>query len=70
MQESNAVCPHCQLVDDRVIEVVGGIEADDTRQERPRPERAGAERGDGRGCCRIDALGELEGAVGLRGIQY
>lgn len=77
MRKCNGVRPDSELVERRLVDVVGSVEPDYARQKRPRPECAAREPGDMVGFARrgvercgvVDARGVGEGAVGLDGIQ-
>jgi len=68
MRECQPIRPQCQLIYDRLLNVIRSVQADDAAQSRPRPEGACAERRDraGRGGgAGVDFAGAGEGHVGL-----
>lgn len=75
---SHGIGPHGELVKRGIIDIVRRVEAHQRREERPRPECAGRQRGyvfwgHGRGVDGgwvVDARGEGQGCVGLDAVSY
>lgn len=65
MGEGRAIRPHGQLVEDRIGNIVGGIEPDHGGEEGPGAEGAGRERGDEVRGGGIDLYGVCGRQVGL-----
>lgn len=66
MSKSDSESPQGNLVNGRVVDVIGAVEADDGAESRPGAECAGAQGSDEGGCgTSVDLLGAGEGEVGL-----
>ena len=70
MPQRDAVRSKRQPVPVRVVESIGGVKADDSREKCPSAECAGLEGGGlvGQRAARVDAPGERGGCVGLEGV--